>query len=62
MNIKSIFATLLLMLSGAVSFAQQTAKQTADGDSPENGKPKLAVVELSTVYMRVSPDYESQRT
>ena len=55
MNIKSIFATLLLMLSGAVSFAQQTAQ----GDSPENGKPKLAVVELSTVYMRVSPDYES---
>ncbi|MGM9785731.1 MAG: C40 family peptidase [Candidatus Cryptobacteroides sp.] len=46
MNIRTILLTLLPLLSGAVSFAQEST-------------PRRAVVELSTIYMRLEPDYES---
>lgn len=53
MNIRPIFATLLLMLSGAVSFAQQ------NDASSKGAEPQKAIVDLSSIYMRLSPDYES---
>lgn len=53
MNVRTIFATLLLMLSGAVSFAQQPEASSTSAVSQK------AIVDLSSIYMRLSPDYES---
>ncbi|MGN1210143.1 MAG: C40 family peptidase [Candidatus Cryptobacteroides sp.] len=46
--------TLLLGILGAVSFAQTNSS----GDTPAEA-PRKAVVALSSIYMRLEPDYES---
>ena len=60
MNIKKLLSTLLLIVTGAVSFAQGNAGATVDGQKSRAVEPKRnAVVELSSIYMRLGADYES---
>lgn len=67
MNIRTITLTLLLAFPGAVSFAQMTAltasteatASTVTTEANTVAAPRMAVVELSSIYMRADADYES---
>lgn len=48
-----------IILASALMTIHAYGQSAADGQIRQEGQPRYAVVELSSIYMRIAPDYES---